>query len=96
MTVPVPIPAPVRRHAAEAYVRRKAELCVTVGKIVLTDAEDEEVKLRRKAHLHICFAAVIFVATFSSAFGLISLQVVAGVGIFSQCLQEYLDLAGKF
>jgi hypothetical protein len=57
---------------------------------------DEDKRMRRRLHLHVCMLSVTGIIAGASAFSAVDGTVVVCVSAFCQYLQEYLDYVGRF
>ena len=64
-------------------------------KLVL-DGQEEEVRFRRRMHLHLCLIAIAGAMTLLSLTSVVDATSVAGLMIGLNCTQEIVDYAGRF
>lgn len=88
------------RKNAKRFLRlcrkNRDQFCRTVDKLVLRETEEEEIRFRRRMHLHLCLGSVVVTATFMSAMSLLDIEGLMAVTFGVNGLTEFLDYVGRF
>lgn len=60
------------------------------------DGEEEERRMKRRLHIHLCLIGVSGALSICAAFDIVSLTVAAGASLPLMGIQEWIDEIGRF